>query len=141
MFIDHGTLTESFSGIDVCIVVGFQMSSLSRNNDKDSFRLSWGAEHLDNVVLSSSLLHSGLGQCTHTQMHFHTHRLTHRRPWYTPVLYTWHCSHTLLHSLCLHGCLKCPLGGRSATKHFVTQYVDNYFRTAVIPWQHRRRYC
>ncbi|TMS23139.1 Ankyrin-1 [Larimichthys crocea] len=28
-------------------------------NEKDSFRLSWGAEHLDNVVLSSSLLHSG----------------------------------------------------------------------------------
>uniref|UniRef100_A0A3Q3Q325 Ankyrin 2a, neuronal n=1 Tax=Monopterus albus TaxID=43700 RepID=A0A3Q3Q325_MONAL len=25
----------------------------------ESFRLSWGAEHLDNVVLSSSLLHSG----------------------------------------------------------------------------------
>ncbi|XP_041789906.1 ankyrin-3-like [Chelmon rostratus] len=33
--------------------------SLSREHDKDSFRLSWGAEHLDNVVLSSSLLHSG----------------------------------------------------------------------------------
>uniref|UniRef100_A0A8C5BPJ8 Ankyrin 2a, neuronal n=1 Tax=Gadus morhua TaxID=8049 RepID=A0A8C5BPJ8_GADMO len=27
--------------------------------DNDSFRLSWGTEHLDNVVLSSSLLHSG----------------------------------------------------------------------------------
>ncbi|XP_046900938.1 ankyrin-3 isoform X4 [Hypomesus transpacificus] len=41
------------------IFTSHQMSSLSRNNDKDSFRLSWGAEHLDNVVLSSSLLHSG----------------------------------------------------------------------------------
>ncbi|XP_030207414.1 ankyrin-2 isoform X14 [Gadus morhua] len=36
-----------------------QVASLSRENDKDSFRLSWGTEHLDNVVLSSSLLHSG----------------------------------------------------------------------------------
>ncbi|XP_029949418.1 ankyrin-2 isoform X9 [Salarias fasciatus] len=36
-----------------------QVSALSRENEKDSFRLSWGAEHLDNVVLSSSLLHSG----------------------------------------------------------------------------------
>ncbi|XP_062334483.1 ankyrin-2-like isoform X2 [Osmerus eperlanus] len=41
------------------IFTSHQMSSLSRDNDKDSFRLSWGAEHLDNVVLSSSLLHSG----------------------------------------------------------------------------------
>ncbi|KAK0151205.1 Ankyrin-2 [Merluccius polli] len=36
-----------------------QVASLSRENNKDSFRLSWGTEHLDNVVLSSSLLHSG----------------------------------------------------------------------------------
>uniref|UniRef100_A0A8C7HN90 Ankyrin 2 n=2 Tax=Oncorhynchus kisutch TaxID=8019 RepID=A0A8C7HN90_ONCKI len=43
--------------LDSC--VGQQVSSLSRENEKDSFRLSWGAEHLDNVVLSSSLLHSG----------------------------------------------------------------------------------
>uniref|UniRef100_A0A3Q3ECX1 Ankyrin 2a, neuronal n=1 Tax=Kryptolebias marmoratus TaxID=37003 RepID=A0A3Q3ECX1_KRYMA len=28
-------------------------------HDKENFRLSWGAEHLDNVVLSSTLLHSG----------------------------------------------------------------------------------
>uniref|UniRef100_A0A8C7Z6L8 Ankyrin 2a, neuronal n=1 Tax=Oryzias sinensis TaxID=183150 RepID=A0A8C7Z6L8_9TELE len=36
-----------------------QVSALAREHDKESFRLSWGAEHLDNVVLSSSLLHSG----------------------------------------------------------------------------------
>lgn len=35
-----------------------KVSALSRE-DKESFRLSWGAEHLDNVVLSSTLLHSG----------------------------------------------------------------------------------
>uniref|UniRef100_A0A8B9JZ90 ZU5 domain-containing protein n=1 Tax=Astyanax mexicanus TaxID=7994 RepID=A0A8B9JZ90_ASTMX len=37
----------------------WQVSALSREHDKDSFRLSWGAEHLDNVVLTSTLLHSG----------------------------------------------------------------------------------
>uniref|UniRef100_A0A8C5I9Y9 Ankyrin-2-like n=1 Tax=Gouania willdenowi TaxID=441366 RepID=A0A8C5I9Y9_GOUWI len=36
-----------------------QVSALSREHEKESYRLSWGAEHLDNVVLSSSLLHSG----------------------------------------------------------------------------------
>uniref|UniRef100_A0A3P8ZRT7 Ankyrin 2a, neuronal n=1 Tax=Esox lucius TaxID=8010 RepID=A0A3P8ZRT7_ESOLU len=41
------------------MISSHQVSSLSRENEKDSFRLSWGAEHLDNVVLSSSLLHSG----------------------------------------------------------------------------------
>ncbi|KAM9363685.1 ankyrin-2 [Symphorus nematophorus] len=41
------------------MLTSHQVSALSRENEKDSFRLSWGAEHLDNVVLSSSLLHSG----------------------------------------------------------------------------------
>ncbi|XP_040891162.1 ankyrin-2 [Toxotes jaculatrix] len=41
------------------MLTSHQVSSLSREHEKDSFRLSWGAEHLDNVVLSSSLLHSG----------------------------------------------------------------------------------
>ncbi|XP_010771527.1 ankyrin-2-like isoform X2 [Notothenia coriiceps] len=41
------------------MLTSHQVSALSREQDKDSFRLSWGAEHLDNVVLSSSLLHSG----------------------------------------------------------------------------------
>ncbi|XP_069385767.1 ankyrin-3 isoform X5 [Paralichthys olivaceus] len=40
------------------MLTSHQVSALSRE-DKESFRLSWGAEHLDNVVLSSSLLHSG----------------------------------------------------------------------------------
>ncbi|XP_066515758.1 ankyrin-2-like isoform X2 [Hoplias malabaricus] len=42
------------------IITSHQVSALSRETDKDSFRLSWGAEHLDNVVLTSTLLHSGL---------------------------------------------------------------------------------
>uniref|UniRef100_A0A4W6G9I2 Ankyrin 2a, neuronal n=1 Tax=Lates calcarifer TaxID=8187 RepID=A0A4W6G9I2_LATCA len=37
----------------------YMSHNLDREHEKDSFRLSWGAEHLDNVVLSSSLLHSG----------------------------------------------------------------------------------
>ncbi|KAM6972604.1 ankyrin-2-like [Aplochiton taeniatus] len=41
------------------MIASHQVASLSRENDKESFRLSWGAEHLDNVVLSSRLLHSG----------------------------------------------------------------------------------
>ncbi|XP_043092552.1 ankyrin-2 [Puntigrus tetrazona] len=36
-----------------------KVSAFSREHDKDSYRLSWGAEHLDNVVLTSTLLQSG----------------------------------------------------------------------------------
>ncbi|XP_067298065.1 ankyrin-2 [Pseudorasbora parva] len=36
-----------------------KVSAFSRDHDKDSYRLSWGAEHLDNVVLTSTLLQSG----------------------------------------------------------------------------------
>ncbi|XP_053533511.1 ankyrin-2 isoform X2 [Ictalurus punctatus] len=41
------------------MISSHQVSSLSRENDKDSYRLSWGAEHLDNVVLTNTLLQSG----------------------------------------------------------------------------------
>uniref|UniRef100_A0A0S7ES12 ANK2 n=1 Tax=Poeciliopsis prolifica TaxID=188132 RepID=A0A0S7ES12_9TELE len=36
-----------------------QVSSLARENERDSYRLSWGTENLDNIALSSSPLHSG----------------------------------------------------------------------------------
>ncbi|XP_044196974.1 ankyrin-2b isoform X2 [Thunnus albacares] len=36
-----------------------QISSLARENERDSYRLSWGTENLDNVALSSSPIHSG----------------------------------------------------------------------------------
>ncbi|XP_077401291.1 uncharacterized protein LOC144035454 isoform X19 [Vanacampus margaritifer] len=36
-----------------------QTSSLPRENEQDSYRLSWGTENLDNIDLSSSPLHSG----------------------------------------------------------------------------------
>ncbi|XP_028831291.1 ankyrin-2 isoform X4 [Denticeps clupeoides] len=41
------------------MIPSHQVSTLCKENDKDSYRLSWGAEHLDNVVLTSNLLHSG----------------------------------------------------------------------------------
>ncbi|KAK7929418.1 hypothetical protein WMY93_005813 [Mugilogobius chulae] len=52
---------DSFNQKEVLIeemISSHQVTALSRE-DKESFRLSWGAEHLDNVVLSSTLLHSG----------------------------------------------------------------------------------
>lgn len=39
--------------------IWFQVSSLARENERDSYRLSWGTENLDNVALSSSPIHSG----------------------------------------------------------------------------------
>ncbi|RVE60131.1 hypothetical protein OJAV_G00177840 [Oryzias javanicus] len=36
-----------------------QLSSLARENERDSYRLSWCADNLDNVALSSSPVHSG----------------------------------------------------------------------------------
>ncbi|XP_057710038.1 ankyrin-3-like isoform X2 [Corythoichthys intestinalis] len=36
-----------------------QTSSLLRENERDSYRLSWGTENLDNIALSSTPLHSG----------------------------------------------------------------------------------
>uniref|UniRef100_A0AAY4EQ54 Ankyrin 2 n=1 Tax=Denticeps clupeoides TaxID=299321 RepID=A0AAY4EQ54_9TELE len=41
------------------ILTMMQMSTLMRDNEKDSYRLSWATENLDNVALSSSPLHSG----------------------------------------------------------------------------------
>lgn len=41
------------------LFVGCQVSSLAREKEKDSYRLSWGTENLDNVALSSSPIHSG----------------------------------------------------------------------------------
>ncbi|XP_068583883.1 ankyrin-2-like isoform X2 [Cebidichthys violaceus] len=59
----HTPIHQSFCQRDGVLIedmlTSHQVSALSREHDKDSFRLSWGAEHLDNVVLSSSLLHSG----------------------------------------------------------------------------------
>ncbi|KAK5621552.1 hypothetical protein CRENBAI_001606 [Crenichthys baileyi] len=58
----HTPIHQSFHQREVLIediLTSHQISALSREHDKETFRLSWGAEHLDNVMLSSSLLHSG----------------------------------------------------------------------------------
>ncbi|XP_071360053.1 ankyrin-2 isoform X4 [Trachinotus anak] len=59
----HTPIHQSFHQRDGVLIedmlTSHQVSVLSREHEKDSFRLSWGAEHLDNVVLSSNLLHSG----------------------------------------------------------------------------------
>ncbi|XP_053335479.1 ankyrin-2 [Clarias gariepinus] len=41
------------------MITSHQVSALSRKHEKESYRLSWGAEHLDNVVLTNTLLQSG----------------------------------------------------------------------------------
>ncbi|KAM9425355.1 ankyrin-2b [Pholidichthys leucotaenia] len=40
-------------------MLSHQVASLARENERDSYRLSWGTENLDNVALSSSPIHSG----------------------------------------------------------------------------------
>ncbi|XP_041635179.1 ankyrin-2b isoform X19 [Cheilinus undulatus] len=46
-------------------MLSYQVSSLARENERDSYRLSWGTEHLDNVALSSSPIHSGQSSPCH----------------------------------------------------------------------------
>ncbi|KAM7377645.1 hypothetical protein PAMA_014109 [Pampus argenteus] len=41
------------------MLTSHQITSLARENERDSYRLSWGTENLDNVALSSSPVHSG----------------------------------------------------------------------------------
>uniref|UniRef100_A0A673B2H6 Ankyrin 2 n=1 Tax=Sphaeramia orbicularis TaxID=375764 RepID=A0A673B2H6_9TELE len=41
------------------MLTSHQVSTLTRENERDSYRLSWGTENLDNVALSSSPVHSG----------------------------------------------------------------------------------
>ncbi|XP_015231691.1 PREDICTED: ankyrin-2 isoform X2 [Cyprinodon variegatus] len=59
----HTPIHQSFHQRDEVLIEDIlkshQVSALSREHDKESFRLSWGAEHLDNVMLPPSLLHSG----------------------------------------------------------------------------------
>ncbi|CAJ1086555.1 hypothetical protein E3U43_007581 [Xyrichtys novacula] len=42
-----------------------QVSALARENERDSYRLSWGTENLDNIALSSSPVHSGQSSPCH----------------------------------------------------------------------------
>ncbi|XP_071334380.1 ankyrin-2b [Trachinotus anak] len=55
----HSYYSPKHEGLMDEMLTSHQVSSLARENERDSYRLSWGTENLDNVVLSSSPIHSG----------------------------------------------------------------------------------
>uniref|UniRef100_A0AAQ5ZNV0 Ankyrin 2 n=1 Tax=Amphiprion ocellaris TaxID=80972 RepID=A0AAQ5ZNV0_AMPOC len=55
----HSYYSPKHEGMMDEMLTGHQVSSLARENERDSYRLSWGTENLDNVALSSSPIHSG----------------------------------------------------------------------------------
>ncbi|KAL0970442.1 hypothetical protein UPYG_G00242010 [Umbra pygmaea] len=61
----HGYYSPKHEGMMEELLTSHNMSTLSRENDKDSYRLSWGTENLDNVALSSSPVHSGRSSPCH----------------------------------------------------------------------------
>nr|XP_046185406.1 ankyrin-2-like isoform X5 [Oncorhynchus gorbuscha] len=61
----HGYYSPKQDSLMDEMLTGQNVSSLSRENEKDSYRLSWGTENLDNVALSSSPVHSGRSSPCH----------------------------------------------------------------------------
>ncbi|XP_049424756.1 ankyrin-2b isoform X1 [Epinephelus fuscoguttatus] len=55
----HSYYSPKHEGMMEEMLASHQVSSLARENERDSYRLSWGTENLDNVALSSSPIHSG----------------------------------------------------------------------------------
>ncbi|XP_055362833.1 ankyrin-2b isoform X24 [Betta splendens] len=55
----HSYYSPKHEGLMEELLTSHQVSSLTRENERDSYRLSWGTENLDNVALSSSPIHSG----------------------------------------------------------------------------------
>ncbi|KAM3838125.1 ankyrin-2-like, partial [Diretmus argenteus] len=55
----HGYYSPKHEGMLDEMLTAHQVSCLSRENERDSYRLSWGTENLDNVALSCSPIHSG----------------------------------------------------------------------------------
>ncbi|XP_022603524.1 ankyrin-2 [Seriola dumerili] len=55
----HSYYSPKHEGLMDEMLISHQVSSLARENERDSYRLSWGTENLDNVALSSSPIHSG----------------------------------------------------------------------------------
>ncbi|KAM9717852.1 ankyrin-2b isoform 6-T6 [Menidia menidia] len=55
----HSFYSPRHEGVMEEMLTSQQMSLLTRENEKDSYRLSWGTDNLDNVALSSSPIHSG----------------------------------------------------------------------------------
>ncbi|XP_074194718.1 ankyrin-2 isoform X38 [Rhinolophus sinicus] len=52
-------LRDSAVTDDAVLIPSHQVSALAKEAERNSYRLSWGAEPLDNVALSSSPIHSG----------------------------------------------------------------------------------
>uniref|UniRef100_A0A668UIX5 Ankyrin 2 n=1 Tax=Oreochromis aureus TaxID=47969 RepID=A0A668UIX5_OREAU len=55
----HSYYSSKHEGMMEEMLTSHQVSSLAREAERDSYRLSWGTENLDNVALSSSPVHSG----------------------------------------------------------------------------------
>ncbi|XP_071368305.1 ankyrin-2-like [Centroberyx affinis] len=55
----HSYYSPKHEGMMDEMLTSHQVSLLARENERDSYRLSWGTENLDNVALSSSPIHSG----------------------------------------------------------------------------------
>ncbi|XP_063116714.1 ankyrin-2 isoform X4 [Cavia porcellus] len=52
-------LRDSAMMDDAVVIPSHQVSTLAKEAERNSYRLSWGTENLDNVALSSSPIHSG----------------------------------------------------------------------------------
>ncbi|XP_060248754.1 ankyrin-2 isoform X48 [Meriones unguiculatus] len=58
--LSHASYLRDSAMIDDTVVIpGHQVSALAKEAERNSYRLSWGTENLDNVALSSSPIHSG----------------------------------------------------------------------------------
>ncbi|XP_056882691.1 ankyrin-2b isoform X18 [Takifugu flavidus] len=55
----HSYYSPKHDGMMEEMLTSQQVSSLARDNERDSYHLSWATDNLDNVALSSSPLHSG----------------------------------------------------------------------------------
>ncbi|XP_068455697.1 ankyrin-2b isoform X4 [Clinocottus analis] len=61
----HSFYSPKHDGLMDEMLTGHQVSSAARDCERDSYRLSWGTENLDNVALSSSPIHSGRSSPCH----------------------------------------------------------------------------
>nr|XP_031323014.1 ankyrin-2 isoform X8 [Camelus dromedarius] len=58
--LSHASYLRDSAMIDDTVVIpSHQVSTLAKEAERNSYRLSWGTENLDNVALSSSPIHSG----------------------------------------------------------------------------------
>ncbi|XP_036159158.1 ankyrin-2 isoform X28 [Myotis myotis] len=58
--LSHASYLRDSAMIDDTVVIpSHQVSALAKEAERNAYRLSWGPEHLDNVALSSSPIHSG----------------------------------------------------------------------------------